>query len=74
MSWLNPPIEKVIESAGNKYILCSLVSKRAKELLLNKAEFFKENHLIEIIQQPESVSHNCISSAHLIEEKKESQS
>ena len=33
MSWLNPPIEKVIESAGNKYILCSLVSKRAKELL-----------------------------------------
>ena len=32
MSWLHPPIEKVIESAGNKYILCSLVSKRAKEL------------------------------------------
>ena len=38
------------------------------------SEFFKENHLIKIIQQPESVSHNCISSAHLIEEKKESQS
>ena len=38
MSWLNPPIEKVIERAGNKYILCSLVSKRAKELLLEKAK------------------------------------
>lgn len=50
MSWLNPPIEKVIESAGNKYILCSLVSKRAKELLLNKQEFFKVHQRVKPIE------------------------
>lgn len=50
MSWLNPPIEKVIESAGNKYILCTLVSKRAKELLLDKPEFFKNNQKIKPIE------------------------
>ncbi len=50
MSWLNPPIEKVIDSAGNKYILCSLVSKRAKELLLNKAEFFKDNQRVKPVE------------------------
>ena len=43
MSWLYPPIEKVIDNAGNKYILCTLISKRAKELLLDKPEFFKDN-------------------------------
>lgn len=50
MSWLNPPIEKVIDMAGNKYILCSLVSKRAKELLLDKPEFFKQNQKIKPIE------------------------
>lgn len=50
MSWLNPPIEKVIEQAGNKYILCSLVSKRAKELLLDKSDFFKDNQKIKPIE------------------------
>ncbi len=50
MSWLNPPIEKVIERAGNKYILCTLVSKRAKELLLDKPEFFKNNQKIKPIE------------------------
>jgi len=50
MSWLNPPIEKVIEQAGNKYILCSLVSKRAKELLLDKAEYFKTNQKVKPIE------------------------
>ncbi len=50
MSWLNPPIEKVIESAGNKYILCSLVSKRAKELLLNRSEFFKDHQRVKPIE------------------------
>lgn len=50
MSWLNPPIEKVIEEAGNKYILCSLVSKRAKELLLNKGEFFKEHQRVKPVE------------------------
>lgn len=50
MSWLNPPIEKVIDMAGNKYILCSLVSKRAKELLLDKSEFFKDHQKIKPIE------------------------
>ena len=50
MSWLNPPIEKVIEEAGNKYILCTLVSKRAKELLRSKEEFFKANQKIKPIE------------------------
>jgi DNA-directed RNA polymerase omega subunit len=50
MSWLNPPIEKVIERAGNKYILCSLVSKRAKELLLNKGEFFKDHQRVKPVE------------------------
>ncbi len=50
MSWLNPPIEKVIDKAGNKYILCSLVSKRAKELLLNKPEFFKDHQKVKPVE------------------------
>ncbi len=29
----NPPIDKLVEKAGNKYILCCAVSKRAKELI-----------------------------------------
>ena len=50
MSWLNPPIEKVIEEAGNKYILCTLVSKRAKELLRSKEEFFRMNQRVKPIE------------------------
>ena len=50
MSWLNPPIEEVIDEAGNKYILCSLVSKRAKELLLNKGEFFKDHQRVKPVE------------------------
>ena len=50
MSWLEPPIEKVIDEAGNKYILCSLISKRAKELLLSRQEFFKANQRVKPIE------------------------
>ncbi len=50
MSWLYPPIEKVIDKAGNKYILCSVISKRAKELLLDKPEFFKTNQRVKPIE------------------------
>lgn len=38
------------------------------------SEFFRENLLIKIVEQPEFVSDNYISPTHLIEEKKESQS
>ena len=50
MSWLEPPIEKVIDEAGNKYILCSLISKRAKELLLSRQEFFKAHQRVKPIE------------------------
>lgn len=50
MSWLNPPIEELIDKAGNKYILCSLISKRAKELLLNKPEFFRDHQRVKPIE------------------------
>ena len=50
MTWLNPPIEEVVDMAGNKYILCSVVSKRAKELLLDNADFFKTNQKIKPIE------------------------
>lgn len=50
MSWLNPPIEQLIDKAGNKYILCSLISKRAKELLLNKPEFFRDHQRVKPIE------------------------
>ena len=50
MSWLNPPIEEVTEMAGNKYILCSVVAKRAKELLLDDPEFFKTNSKVKPIE------------------------
>ena len=50
MTWLNPPIEEVVDMAGNKYILCSVVSKRAKELLLDNADFFKTNQKVKPIE------------------------
>ena len=50
MTWLNPPIEEVVEMAGNKFILCSVVSKRAKELLLDDPEFFKKNQKVKPIE------------------------
>ncbi|MBQ7307051.1 MAG: DNA-directed RNA polymerase subunit omega [Clostridia bacterium] len=33
---IEPAIEKIAEEAGNKYILCNVVSKRAKEILKEK--------------------------------------
>ena len=33
---IEPAIEKLAEEAGNKYILCNVISKRAKEII--KAE------------------------------------
>ena len=35
---IEPAIEKIAEEAGNKYILCNVVSKRAKEILKEKNE------------------------------------
>ncbi|MBR2966339.1 MAG: DNA-directed RNA polymerase subunit omega [Clostridia bacterium] len=34
----NPPIDQLTEKAGDKYALCCVVAKRAKELAVNPAE------------------------------------
>lgn len=47
---IDPPIEKLIDKAGNRYALVTVISKRAKELLLEKAEFFRENQKIKPIE------------------------
>lgn len=43
MAMIDPPIEVLITKAGSKYKLVSLLSKRAKELLLSRPDFFLEN-------------------------------
>ena len=43
MAMIDPPIEDLFEKSGSKYALCTAISKRAKELLLEKADFFREN-------------------------------
>lgn len=60
MSWLNPPIEEVTEMAGNKYILCSVVAKRAKELLLDDPEFFKTNSKVKPIEYASKEFHEGV--------------
>lgn len=43
MSLNTPPVDKLIELAGNKYALSVLVSKRAKEISVSRAEYFNEH-------------------------------
>lgn len=43
MAMIDPPIEVMINKAGSKYRLVCLMSKRAKELLLSRPDFFLEN-------------------------------
>ena len=50
MAMIDPPIEKLIDKAGTRYALVTVISKRAKELLLEKAEFFRENQKIKPIE------------------------
>ena len=50
MAFIDPPIEKVIDMAGSRYALCTVVTKRAKELLLEKPEFFANNQKIKPIE------------------------
>ena len=47
---LEPPIDVLVKKVGNPYKLAVLVSKRAKELLLNKSEFFKEHQRVKPIE------------------------
>ena len=50
MAMIDPPIEQLIDKAGSRYALVSVISKRAKELLLEKAEFFRDNQKIKPIE------------------------
>ncbi|MBQ7579530.1 MAG: DNA-directed RNA polymerase subunit omega [Clostridia bacterium] len=50
MAMIDPPIEKVIEKAGSRYALCTVVTKRAKELLLEQPEYFKQNMRVKPIE------------------------
>ena len=50
MAFIDPPIEKVIDMAGSRYALCTVVTKRAKELLLENPEFFANNQKIKPIE------------------------
>lgn len=50
MAWINPPIEEIIKKAGNRYALVTVVAKRAKELVVERPEFFKENQRVKPIE------------------------
>ena len=50
MAMINPPIEVMIEKANSRYALVTAVSKKAKELLVERPEFFKENQKIKPIE------------------------
>ncbi|MBQ8468854.1 MAG: DNA-directed RNA polymerase subunit omega [Clostridia bacterium] len=50
MAWINPPIEEVIKKAGNRYALVTVVAKRAKELVVERPEFFRDNQKVKPIE------------------------
>lgn len=50
MAMINPPVETLFEKAKSRYALVTAVSKRAKELLIERPEFFKENQKVKPIE------------------------
>ena len=50
MAMIDPPIEIIIEMAVSRYALCTVITKRAKELLLERPDFFKQNLKIKPIE------------------------
>ena len=50
MAMIDPPIEQLIDKAGSRYALVTVISKRAKELLLEKAEYFRDNQKVKPIE------------------------
>jgi len=50
MAMINPPIETLIEKANSRYALVTAVSKRAKELLIERPDFFRDNQKIKPIE------------------------
>ncbi len=51
MAMINPPIELMFEKAKSRYALVVAVSKRAKELLIERPEFFRDNQKIKPIEE-----------------------
>lgn len=49
MALIDPPIDKLIDKANGKYGLCVVISKRAKELLVQRPDFFRENQKVKPI-------------------------
>lgn len=50
MAMINPPIETLFEKAHSRYALVTAISKRAKELLIEKTDFFRDNQKIKPIE------------------------
>ena len=50
MAWIEPPIEEIIQKAGNRYALVTVVSKRAKELVIERPDFFRDNQKVKPIE------------------------
>ncbi len=51
MAMINPPIELLFDKAKSRYALVVAVSKRAKELLIERPEFFRDNQKIKPIEE-----------------------
>ena len=50
MAWIEPPIEDIIKKAGNRYALVTVIAKRAKELVIERPDFFRDNQRIKPIE------------------------
>lgn len=50
MAMIDPPIEEIFQMAGSRYALCTLISKRAKELMVERADYFNANLKIKPIE------------------------
>ena len=50
MAMIDPPIEELFSKATCKYALASVISKRAKALLIERPDFFRDNQKIKPIE------------------------
>ena len=50
MAMIDPPIEEVFKMAGSRYALCTVISKRAKELIVERPDFFAANLKVKPIE------------------------
>lgn len=58
MAWIEPPIEEIIQKAGNRYALVTVVAKRAKELVVERPEYFRDNQKVKPIELASREFHN----------------